>query len=483
MCRSLLFAAILASATAAAPAMAATRPADYAGTYDGGIDGPTEIVAANKLFAVVMEARYPLTEVAPDILQNSLGLRLQFKREGRRLIGYTQAGVFHPRLSNAVSPASLALARPRPAGEDDPQSYTYRAPVDMHDGIPVGDLADTALGRDVAQTIVTGILRGAWQDVDGILLFKDNKLVMEEYFHGYSAARPHQLRSATKSVVSAVIGSAVQAGALSGPAERVLPRMPYPSYLHPDPRKARLTLGDLLTMQPGLDCNDHSDTSPGRETLVDEQPDWVKATLDLPMIATPGTQGTYCSGGVAVAGRLTEHAVHETLPEYAATHLFAPLGIRRADWRWNYTLTNANREYAQIHLRPRDMLKLGIVYANGGTWHGQRILPASWVAASLAAQSRVEGADYGYFWWHPYFKVAMPDGERRVPFSAAQGNGGQKIYLFPQFDLVAVVTAGAYNAPTPSNAMMVGVVLPKLLAAEQEQEQAQRTPAAATPAR
>lgn len=476
MRRSLLFATILMTAMAAATAMAGTLPADYVGTYDGGVDGPTEIIASNKLFAVVMEAKYPLTEVAPDILQNSFGLRLQFKRKDGHLIGYTQDGVFHPRRSYAVSPASLALARPRPVGEDDPESYTYRAPSNMHDGIAVGDLADTVLGRDVAHTIVTGILRGRWQDVDGILLFKDKKLVMEEYFHGYSAARPHQLRSATKSVVSAVIGTAVQAGALTGPEERVLPRMPYPGYVNPDPLKAQLTLGNLLTMQPGLNCNDHSSTSPGRETLINEQSDWVKATLDLPIIATPGTQGTYCSGGVAVAGRLAENVVHDTLPNYADTHLFAPLGIRRADWRWNYTLTNANREYGQIHLRPRDMLKLGILYANGGNWHDKRILPASWVAASLSAQSRVEGADYGYFWWHPYFKVATPDGERQVRFSAAQGNGGQKIYLFPQFDLVAVITAGAYNAPTPSNAIMVNVVLPKLLAAEQTP----RTPAVDT---
>lgn len=445
----------------AAAAVSTTLPTDYAGTYEGGKEGPVEIVAGNKLFAVVMEAKYPLTEVAPDVLQNSFGLRLPFKRAHGRLTGYTQDGVFHPRLSDTVSPAALALARPRPLGQE---AYTYRPPADMHDGIAVGDIAATPLGRETANTIVTGILDGTWQDVHAILLFKDDKLVLEEYFHGYDAARPHQLRSATKSVVSAVIGTAVQAGALSGPDEPVLARMPYAAYAHPDPRKGQLTLGHLLTMQPGLDCNDHSDTSPGRETLIDEQPDWVKATLDLPMIAAPGLSGTYCSGAVAVAGRLAENATHQALPDYADTHLFAPLGIRRADWRWNYTLTNANREYAQIHLRPRDMLKLGMLYANDGLWQGKRVLPAAWVQASLAAQSKVENAGYGYFWWHPYLRVGMPDGERKIDFSAAQGNGGQKIYLFPQFGLVAVVTAGAYNAPTPSNAIMIKAVLPKLIA-------------------
>lgn len=457
----------------AAAAVASAISRDYAGTYEGGLDGPVEIiVTSDKVFAVIMEAKYRLTDVGGDTLQNSFGVRLPFKREHGHITGYTQDGVFHRRLSDTVAPASLALAVARPGKEP----YRYRPPVDLHDGIAVGDIAATRLGRDAAATIVNGILDGTWQDVHAILLYQDKKLVLEEYFYGYDVARPHQLRSATKSVVSAVIGAAVQQGNLPGPDALVLPRMQYASYANADPRKAQMTLGNLLTMQPGLDCNDHSETSPGRETLIDEQPDWVKATLDLPLAAAPGTAGTYCSGGVAVAGRLAENATGQKLPDYADTYLFSALGIHRGAWRWNYTLTNANREYAQIHLRPRDMLKLGILYANAGTWHGKRILPARWVQDSLAAQSRVEGADYGYFWWHPYMKVAMPDGEQRVPFSAAQGNGGQKIYLFPQFDLVAVVTAGAYNAPTPSNAIMASVVLPKLLAAVANAPAAPRNP-------
>lgn len=104
--------------------------------------------------------------------------------------------------------------------------------------------------------------------------------------------------------------------------------------------------------------------------MIDEQPDWVKATLDLPMLSAPGTDGHYCSGAVAVAGRLTENATGRALPEYAQEHLFGPLGIRRLDWRWNYTLGKENREYSQTHLRPRDMLKPGILYAMCCRPHG-----------------------------------------------------------------------------------------------------------------
>jgi CubicO group peptidase (beta-lactamase class C family) len=289
---------------------------------------------------------------------------------------------------------------------------------------------------------------------------------MEEYFYGYNATRQHQLRSATKSVVSAVVGIAIDRGALTGANELVLPHMSYTTYANPDLRKSKITLGNFLSMSSGLDCNDHSGTSPGRETVLDDAPDWVKATLDLPMINDPGSKGFYCSGGVAVAGRMTENATHIYFPDFAQKNLFGPLGIPRTNWTWNYNLTNANKEFSQIHLRPRDMLKLGILYADGGKWKGHQVMSSSWVQASLATQSQIDGTDYGYFWWKPYFNVPIPGGIQRVHFSAAQGNGGQKIYLLPQYDLVAVFTAGDYNSGgAPPNKIMINIILPALIAA------------------
>jgi CubicO group peptidase (beta-lactamase class C family) len=219
-------------------------------------------------------------------------------------------------------------------------------------------------------------------------------------------------------------------------------------------------------MSSGLDCNDHSSNSPGRETVIDESPDWVKATLDLPMINDPGKQGYYCSGGVSVVGRLIENVVHMPLPEFAQTNLFEPLGIARADWRWNYDLTNADKEYSQIYLRPRDMLKLGILFADGGRWHGRQVVSSVWTRASLAEQSHIDNVSYGYFWWRPWLNVETPSGSQHVDVIAAEGNGGQKIYLVPKYDLVAVFTAGGYNAEsTPPNTIMAKIILPALMAA------------------
>jgi CubicO group peptidase (beta-lactamase class C family) len=451
----------------AAQTTSALHLSDYVGTYADAPGHTLEIVDGDGLFAVLDEAKYPLRPSGVDQFTTLTGQSVSFPRDAQgKVTGYEQDGKFHPRLSATVTPESAALARPRPDGQGRPSDYRYHEPASLHDGLAVGNIARSDLEVATAEAIVRGILDGTYKDVHSVLLYQRGHLVMEEYFYGYSVQRPHQLRSATKSVVSTLAGIAIYQHALSGVNERVLPQMSYPSYAHPDPRKAAMTLGDFLSMSSGLDCNDHSSTSPGRETVIDSMPDWVKATLDLPMINDPGTEAYYCSGGVAVVGRLIENAVHRRLPEFAQANLFGPLRISRADWAWNYDLTNADKEYSQIHLRPRDMLKLGVLFADNGRWHGRRVISSSWVHTALSEHSHVDNVSYGYFWWRPWLNVETPRGSQHVNVIAAQGNGGQKIYLVPKFDLVAVFTAGGYNAEsTPPNTIMAKIILPVLMAA------------------
>lgn len=443
------------------------RLSDYVGTYSDSPGHTLEIVAGDELFAVLDEAKYPLHAVGADEFATITGEKIPFRRDSAgKVTGYEEHGTFHPRISTNVSPESAALAYPRPDGPNSPANYRYHPPADLHDGIAVGDIASSALGTATADAIVRGILDGTYKDVHSVLLYHRGKFVMEEYFYGYNVGRPHQLRSATKSVVSALAGIAIDTGAFPGANEPVLPHVSYTSYANPDARKSTITLGEFLSMSSGLDCNDHSSTSPGREMVIDETPDWVKATLDLPMLNDPGTHGFYCSGGVAVVGRVTENAVRAKLPDFAQAHLFGPLGISRADWVWTYDLTNQDKEYSQIHLRPRDMLKLGILFANGGRWQGRQIISDSWVRTSLAEHSHVGNVSYGYFWWRPWLSVDLPGGAQKIDVIAAQGNGGQKIYLVPQFDLVAVFTGGGYNAEsTPPNTIMAKIILPALIQA------------------
>lgn len=465
--RRLVFCALLLgsfSFTISAQTPPTAPLSDYVGTYEYEGVGKIEIVAGDELFAVLDDAKYVLRTSGPDLFTNLGGQKIPFSRNANgKVIGFEERGHLYRRLSPQVSAesASLAIARTKNA-----PPYVYCIPTDRHDGIAVGDIAKTDLGTEVSDKIVQGILNGSWKDVHSVLLYQHGKLILEEYFYGYSVDRQHQLRSATKSVVATLAGIAIDEHAIPSVNEPVLPHMSYTSYANPDPRKSQITLRDMLSMQSGLACNDHDSKSPGNEMIIDEKPDWVKATLDLPLINHPGTKGFYCSGGVAVVGRMVENATHTYLPDFAQKHLFSPLGIQRSQYFWNYTLTNENKEYSQIHLRPRDMLKLGILYKDEGKWHGKQVLSASFAHNAVSAISRVDDSGYGYFWWRPWFYVETPAGAQHVYLGAAQGNGGQKIFILPEYDFVAVFTAGSYNAGgSAPNKIMIRVVLPKLLAA------------------
>jgi CubicO group peptidase (beta-lactamase class C family) len=343
----------------------------------------------------------------------------------------------------------------------------------------VGALADggaraprgpAGIDQALAARLVGGVLDGTYADVDAVLVYQGGRLVLEEYFHGYHAGRPHQMRSASKSVVSALVGLAVGEGKLAGESERVVPRLSYgplPAYANPDPRKAALTLADLLTMRSGLACDDWDDASPGNENRMYGTADWVKFTLDLPQLHDPGAVARYCTGGIHVAGRVVERAVGTPLPAFAQRALFGPLGIRPEAYRWPYTLDSTNAAtVAQLYLRPRDLLKLGVLYLDGGRWQGRQVVASAWVARSTARVTQINTRGYGYAWWHQPFTVPAPGGTRRVEVLNASGNGGQKLYILPEQGTVVVFTGSDYNNPreTAPNAIMAELLLPALLA-------------------
>jgi CubicO group peptidase (beta-lactamase class C family) len=443
---------------------------DYEGVYE--YQGGTKLVivgAEPLLFAVLDDAKYPLRPLGVDTFQNAGGDTIPFRRSADGSVsGFVERGVFFARLSRAVDPeiAAAVRATPRPVGPDGRAlPYEYRRPADLGDGLAVGEVAQAGLDHAVATRLVDRVVDGTYKDVHGILVYRGGRLVIEEYFYEYDRDRVHQMRSASKSVVSTLVGIAIDRGVLAGDGELVLKRLPYESYANADPRKAQLTLRDLLTMRSGLACNDWDGSSPGNESRVYQSQDWVKFVLDLPMVEPPGTHGQYCSGNVAVAGRMVERASGTPLPSFAQQQLFTPLGIDGSHVRWNYTLSASNAAtFAQLYLRPRDMLKLGVLFQERGRWQGRQIVSREWVERSTARWSTVGDQDYGYFWWHQWADVTLPGGNRRVDMVVATGNGGQKIYLVPSLDLIVVLTGGNYNAQSPAMAIMAKELLPAIMA-------------------
>jgi CubicO group peptidase (beta-lactamase class C family) len=439
---------------------------EFEGLYryrDGG--SLVMVAGGERLVAIIGEAKYPLRAVATDTFTNPSGDLIPFMRDtAGHIVAFKEHGDTFARLSTVIGAETRQLLVPRPPGPDGrPLPYRCTAPPALTDGIRVGEMGPGTLSCAVAEQVVNGVLDGTYPDVRAIAVHHKGALVLEEYFYGFERDRPHQMRSLTKSVISLLAGAAVDRGLLSAD-EPVVARLGYTSIANPDPRKDRITLTDLLSNQSGLACDDHDGASPGNEVKLYDAADWPKAFVDLPVLAEPGTSGRYCSFGFITAGRIIELAAGKPLAEFAQEVLFDPLDISPAQWRWTFVLDRSQRnEFGQIYLRPRDMLKLGLLIHQRGVWQGRRVISESWIDAAVAKQSRVDDSDYGLGIWHRWYGVPTANGTQRVETIMLSGNGGQKVYIVPALELVVVFTGGAFNVESPTNRIMARVLLPALL--------------------
>jgi CubicO group peptidase (beta-lactamase class C family) len=430
---------------------------EYEGEYEYQ-RGTTLRLAASpreaRLYALIGDGRYPLQPLArPDAFVDSGHDTVRFERDAAgRVAGYTVGGRRYRRLRAASFP--MAMWYPRPLAPGQPFAYRYARPPKQADGLPVGSLRGTGLDAARLDTLVRRIVDGSYPDVHSVLILHRGRLVFEEYFYEYDRETLHPLRSATKSLISALTGQAIAQGLLPGVGAPVAPYFPEYQLAHNSPPKQAITVADLLSNQSGLDCDITENSSPGNETVMGASRDWVRFTLDLPMREAPGRVGRYCSGNPITLGRLVEKQARQPLADYARQHLFGPLGISRFDWRFQPDSSSAET-FCQASLRPRDMAKFGQLYLDHGRWRGRPVLPAAWVDSSLARHSVVQGVNYGYLWWLKYLDA---DGTR-YHGAAAQGNGGQRITVWPAQQLVVVVTGGNYNRQSPSDALIARYVL------------------------
>ena len=442
---------------------------EYEGTYEYD-NGSTLQIAASPadiiLYALIAGAKYPLIATsATDTFTNVADERVVFTRDDKHNVsGYRLAGdgdVFRRLSLGGDYPRSMWY--PRLAVQDPDYSYQYAAPTDGHDGIPVGSISGAGLDASPIYTMVQEIISGKYPDQHSVLIAKNGRLVVEEYFYEYDVGTPHQLRSATKSFVSALVGIAIDQGLIESVENPVLPYFAdeYRSFQHVTPAKERMTIEDLLTQRSGLACDDWDADSPGNEVEMGQSTDWVKFVLDLPMTAEPGTETHYCSGAVIVLGRLVEKAAGVPLEAFAGEHLFGPLGIEEYKWRFEPD-SSSSETFTQMYLRPRDMMKLGLLFANSGRWKGSQVISEEWVAKSTSSHATVGDTDYGFLWWRPYLHVS---GDRHDAI-AAQGNGGQEIYLWPELDLVVVLTGGSYNKSSHTNRLLVDYIVPSVEASQ-----------------
>lgn len=268
-------------------------------------------------------------------------------------------------------------------------------------------------------------------NLHSVLIVRNGYVVAEAYFHPYTADTPHQVASVTKSVMSILLGIAIDRGSIRGVDQSLLDFFPGRWIANVDARKQAITLEHLLAMTSGLGCKDRS----GTDEQMRQSSGWVQYMLDLPMAGAPGEQFSYCSGGPHLLSAILEKATGLKARDFANAQLFAPLGIPPvSDMEWGadpqgYTLGGYG-----LYLTPRNMAKLGYLYLKQGQWAGQQIVSSHWVTASLTTHSTWtdEGQrDYGYLWWlYP-----------ARGYYSMMGMAGQQVHIVPGRQMIVVFTA------------------------------------------
>ena len=357
--------------------------------------------------------------------------------------------------------AALAPLTALPAYADLPEGCGV--PVARDDGWLVASVNEEKLIDRAALCRMADRLAGLSDpNIHAVLVVRDGKLVFERYFRGndevpgrffghrienvtFDADTLHIMKSASKSVMSLAMGIAIDRGLIPSVNEPIFNFFPELSDLR-SPQKDRIQLVHALTMSMGLkwvEATPATGDNNNDEARMHIAWDTCRYVLSLPVIAPAGQEFFYNTGALALVSAVLRKATGRPFDEFVRVNLFEPLGITHVAWDRYWGEADAG---GGLHLRPRDMAKIGRLVLSGGRWNERQIVSKTWIEASTAFNLKAtDGLSYGYLWWLGRTKID----ERVVDWIGALGRGGQSIRIVPELDLVVVVTAGYFQDYSP----------------------------------
>ena len=359
-----------------------------------------------------------------------------------------QASGFRPRELNVDTESS------NPISLSADNSHTYFKPVQLDDGIPTGELADVFLEPTSIENLLNKTVQAyptGYRELHSLLIFKDGLLVVEEYYHGnndyidfeggivrrtgspsqvqWGRTDRHYVASVNKALTATVAGIALE-NYNKTPQTTIASLLPTYSTYFSNANKAALTLHDLMTMQLGFVWDEWGSND---LALLWQSDDFTEFLLERNNNG-PQSSWVYNSASPNMLLRGLDYLVSGTIRNYADTHFYSKLGI--TDYDWQSQPDGYPEGGARMYMRPRDMLKVGITYLQDGVWNGEQVIPTNWV--DEVSQVQVEGfaGDYSYYFWHRTLNG--------VDYLSADGDGGQYINIFPEENMVIVMTQGNY---------------------------------------
>lgn len=258
--------------------------------------------------------------------------------------------------------------------------------------------------------------------VSSFLVLRRGVLVAEHYLHGAEAHHSANVHSASKSLLGLTVGAAVARGELSVD-QPLAELLDVPT---DDPRKAGITVEHLLTMTSGLAWTEDS-----TEYTLESEDDWVAAILDLPLAADPGTRFHYSTGDTHLLSAALGVAAGHSLCELAHADILGPIGAEAE--HWGRDPQGVSSGGYNVYLTPEELLRLGVLQLQGGSWEGEQLVPEAWAAEAVRPHEDAGGGwSYGRLWWLTTV--------RGHDTWVAWGWGGQLVYVLPDLDLVVVIT-------------------------------------------
>lgn len=332
-------------------------------------------------------------------------------------------------------------------------TYTYKKPDQREDGWRVEDMRNMEIDQKLLQTLMLEILQGTYHDIHSLLVIKDNRIVLEEYFarrgklygdfiHQLYQNKLHHLASISKPVTSLLTGCALEKGFINSIQDPIFNYFPEYPQLRSSAKRSIL-LKHLLTMTSGLRWRQFGLPFQHPENdarIMYQAEDVLDYYFSRPLQSKPGKRFNYSNASATAMGALLEHAGQMNLDQLSESCLFEPLGIR--DFKWDKYPDGTYDADGGLALTERDLAKIGQLILNKGSWNNTQVITSDWISNSTAKKlNRSSTFGYGYYWQQTEFSID----QKNYSSILAWGDGGQFLFIFPDLNLVVVSTAGNYG--------------------------------------
>ena len=377
-----------------------------------------------KIDSVILESN----EIDFDITNGRFEISAEFDLEKNNLLlSYGNAGGKRKVNMNKLHPSDLQGYKPL-----DSKPFTYKIPRPFDFSIKTASLKEVGINNTMLE-FMSQMNKGKYNHIHSVIITKNNRLVFEEYFHGYDREDLHDFRSSFKSISSLLLGKAMMEDKTIQINNPILNY--YPEYDVSDTEKQHITIHHSLTMSTGLKLEDEDEMQWNND-------DWVGYKLNLPLEHEPGKKYEYSSGGMNLLTGVIQKSTEKYLPLFLYEEILLPMGVQKFQMR----TSPRGRAYlpGDFYMRPIDFTKFGLLVLNDGVWNNKQIIASEWIDISTrphVKSSWPKHSDYGYLWR----LLKRNIGDKQVNTIEAWGNGGQFLIIIPEIEMTITFTGGNYN--------------------------------------